>query len=222
MGTENEETLEDEHEDDEGEEEAPKSKKEVVMSQRRFSAVMTREKDEGRRAAKRDLLGELGVEDVDELKDIVKAAQDAADKDTNDTARLQREADQARRVAEAAKAEAKQARFEAKLDRRLMAADVPAKRVDKVRRLLDVEVGAEDDEVADAIEDLKEEFPDLFRVTAPDTSEDEEESNGSQRSGPTHSDPGRSPRKKQSPASVQDQAKSLLHERHPNLARQSQ
>jgi len=223
------ETLDDEHEDDDGtDDEGEKTKKreskEVVMSQRKYTSVMTREKDEGRRAGRRALLQELEVESTEDLKELVDAARQARDKDSSDSDKAKREADRARREADEARSEAKQARFETKVERMLIAADVPVKKVGKVHRMLDVTVDANDDELADAIDDLKEEYPELFRAESAGDGEgdnDEESPNGDKdrQTGLPRSDPGKQPRKKNPPANLQDQARSLLHERHPNLVR---
>ena len=226
MGDENE-TLDDdhddEHEDDDDDVDDPKGRKkpkEVVLSQRRLNNMMTREKDEGRRAGRRAVLQELEVEDFDELKEIVDAHRKREDASADAATKAQREADKAKRDADAAREEAKKERHDIKVERALLAADVPAKNAAKVARLVDVEVGAEEDEIADAVDDLKEQFPHLF-APADDTDdgEDDESSNGSQgRQGPPRSDPGKPPRKKTSPVNTRDQAKSLLKERHPQLA----
>lgn len=236
MPREEDETLDDEHEDEndddgeEDEEDPPKRKKsgeEVVLTQRRLQSMMTREKDEGRRAGRRSLLKDVGVEDADELKEIVKAYKAHEDKNSSEADKAKRDADKAKREADEAKAEAAKLRQGVKVERALMQANVPAKQVDKVARMLDIADEADDDEINDAVEDLKADFPHLFTVSTDDEDEGDEEDDspdGSSRrrsDGPPRSDPGQPKRKRRPSKSTRDQAKSLLHERHPNLVKQS-
>lgn len=232
MGEENEheEELEDEEdlEDEEGDDN--KKVKPVRMSQENFTEAMKRERSKGKRIARREVLRELGVRDMDELKSKMAAPGDRTDDDDLDknkeSEKARRDTEKAQRERDEARAEAAQVRLEANVERALLAADVPAKQVARVARMIVVDPGADDDEINDAIDELKEEMPHLFKSATDgddDGEEDEEDSsNGNdrnRRSGPPRSDPGQPKRRRRPSGSTKDQAKSLLHERHPNLVK---
>lgn len=222
MGEENnnsrEEDLDDEDLDDD---DSSKDEEIVKMSQEAFTKVMERERTKGKRIARREVFRELGVNDLDGLKAKLGAGDtDSGTKDDSsneESEKARRDAEKATRERDEARAETARLRLDAKKERALLAADVPAKQVARVARMLEVDPNADDDEIEDAVGDLQKEMPHLFAPVDDDTSEDDK-SNGSRQDGPPNSDPGRPPRKKNQPSSSKDQAKSLLHERHPQLA----
>lgn len=225
---ENDEEEDDDGEDDESEAKSKGKKKpeEVVMTQRRFTSVMSREKSEGKRAGRRALLQELDVEDVDELKALVEKGRGKDSSDEKDQRRNATETDKAKRERDEARAEAEKLRLDTKKERALLEADVPAKQVARVARMLDIEPDADDSEIEAAVEDLKEQFPHLFTAATVDDEDEEDDDDSSdgknsrnRGSGPPRSDPGQPKRKRRPSGNTKDQAKSLLHERHPQLAK---
>jgi hypothetical protein len=200
--------------DGDGTSEPPKEKK-LEFTQDRLNRIMGREKNDGRRAREQELLDEFGVNSVEDLKELL-AEKEKPDPSDDFRKAVEKATDVARKAtqrAEQAEAEAAQAKFDAKVNLALLTADVPAKSVNKIAKLLDLKPDADEDDIADAIDDLKVELPNLF--SQQDSNADGEQDRDPR---PRHSDPGRPPRQPNKPATSREQARSLLDERHPELA----
>lgn len=166
-------------EGDEGGKPAPKAD---AITQADLTRVGTQQKAEGRRAAEKAIADKLGVT-VDEAVDLIAEAKAA--KEANDT-----EADKARRKAEAdsktaadATAAAAQERHDARVERALIAAGVTAglddeaadKKLARLARLVDAEVGDDLDVIKANVADLKKDEPGLFAVADAGDGEDDDE-----------------------------------------------
>lgn len=173
--------------------------------------IATREKAEGRQAGINEMMKELGVTDLEEGKALLKRIRDAEDAQKTQSQRDAEAAATAKAEAEADKAEAAQERLLARMERALTRAGVPAERLDKVVRLLDLnDPKADDAKVTEAVEAVKKDFPELFTGAAPPDPG---------RNPPKPSDPGGPPRPP-APTDSKGQAKSLLESRHSDrLAR---
>lgn len=221
---------EDDNDDDEGdddeedEDDEPKDKKGKKFTQRQVNAVATREKRDGIKAGRRKLLEEMGFATEEELKEAVQAKQDGQKKDDADTAAERKKLDKEKADAKSDREAAAKDKHDAKVERRMLRAGVQLKKLEKVARLIDVEVGAEPDEIDEAIEELKEDFPEFFSSNSDDDDEDDE--SDSQRKG-TESrkkgkNPDSNPGRKAGGAkakSSEDKAKERLAARHPEFAK---
>jgi signal recognition particle GTPase len=135
---------------------------EKLFSQDDVNRIMTKEKDQGKRSGRREVLDSLGFESFEEAQAFKKLLQEA------DAAKLS-EADRAKKEAEAEKAaaaqerlEAKRDRFAAKLERQLTTAGVQPELVGKVTRLIESDVDSTDEEITAAVAELKATMPQLF------------------------------------------------------------
>lgn len=133
-----------------------------TFTQADLDRIATREKAQGRRAAEDDIAKDLGVS-LDEAKRILAEARERDEKQKTEAQRAKEAADAEKAAAEAAKAEAARERHEARVERALVAAGVSDdKRLGRLARLIEVEVGAELDDVKAAVADLHKEMPELF------------------------------------------------------------
>lgn len=155
-----------------------------VFTQEEVNRMMAREKSQGRDAAIRDVADQLGVS-VEEAKDIIQNHQQQMEAQKTEAQKAQEAADRAKAEAEAEKQLAARERHDLKVERAVGIAD-PQKAA-KVARMLDLEVGASDEEISAAVEATRELFPMLF----------EQGQGGGGRKLPD-SDPGPSPKPKPS------------------------
>lgn len=163
-----------------------------TFTQAQLNAITKRETGKAGEAATRKLLETLGVGSVDDLKALMKAQQDAADKDKTDTEKAREAAAKAQRDAEVAKTEAATERFRAQAERALLRAGliVPEGETEKAEKalnraigLLIVEPGADPDDIKADVKELIELYPALFR------------SEEDPKNPPTHTTPGKAPKK---------------------------
>lgn len=129
-----------------------------------MNRIRLRETRKAETAARKKLLDELGVTDPAAAKKAL--AKIKADDEKNKDA-IQKAAEaktEAERAADEAKRDASQARLERKVDRALVKANVDPKRIDRIAKLVHGELGDEpdDDDLAEAIETIKGEFPESF------------------------------------------------------------
>jgi hypothetical protein len=171
------------------------------FSQDDVSRIAAKEKGEGRNAGRKEILDELGVTDLEDIKAIIKAKEEAEQAAMSEAQKAQAAAEKARGEAEAQKAEATKIRFEAKVERELIREGVDAGKVDRVTKMLTIDVNADDDLIKSSIEELKKDFPNLF------------ESNGTQ--GPVDTNTGGKPPSQQGGNKAKDAAKDRLASRHP-------
>jgi hypothetical protein len=219
---ENDDEGDDDDDGDEEEDDEPKGKSK--LTQRQVNAIMAKEKRDGKRSGRREVLEELGFKTLEEAK---KALQRKTEKDADtDDADNKAIAEAKDKLREAEK-ERDALKFQSKLERQLLAADALPGKVEKAVRLLDLEQDASADEIAEAIEDLRDDIPALFKANSDDGDDDDESgsSSGSSRRKGTEPAPQRrkvkdsdagSRRKKPQTASPQARAKARLAERHPN------
>ena len=172
-----------------------------TFTQEELNRKAGRARDEGRRAAEREVSEKLGVS-IDEAADIIKAAKAKADEQKSEAEREREAAEREKTAAAAERAEAAKERHFAKLERALLAAEVPLKRVSKAVKLLEVEVGADDDAIEAAIEELEDEWPELFEA-----SEQEERERKQPRT--PHSDIRETPPRKRPTGDAKEKAKEI-------------
>lgn len=190
--------------------------KDKAFTQAQVNRISAREKDEGRRAGKRELLEELGLEDADTLKEMVAAHKTTQESQKSDLQKAEQDRDKAKRDAEEAKAEAKQVRFDSKVKDMLLEAGIPAKSARRVAGMLNgLTAESDDDAITEEIEALQEDFPNLFG----EQEEGGEDPQDDQGGAPPRSDPGRMPKTPPKSGNAKERATSLLHERHPRLVK---
>jgi hypothetical protein len=187
--------------------------------QRHLNRVGSQEKKDGRRIREAEILDELGVTSLDEIKDLVTKLKSEEDSRKSE---LDKEREAAAKDREAAKAEreaARQERHQAAAERALLAAGLSfpkdakdeerTKIINRALRSLDLETAnGEPDQatIVKAVEDLKSDVPSFFAEQKPKGDPQ-----------PVHGDPGGPPGKiPQSDAAAQ--AKAQLHRLHPELA----
>ncbi len=123
--------------------------------------MMTREKEEGRKAALRAIQEDLGCS-PEEAKAILDAHRQREESEKSEAQRAREAAEREQAEAKTAKEEAAAERHAARVDRVLLRSGVTPERAERVARLIDVEVGAEEDAIGQAVESLKKEMPELF------------------------------------------------------------
>lgn len=139
-----------------------------TFTQDEVTAMMTREKADGRSAATREIADKLGMS-IDDATSLLAAAKAADDANKTQAQRDAAAAADAKAEAEKAKADALADRHAARVERLLGSAG--AANVTVAARAIDVAVGADDATVTAAIDKLKTDAPGLFSAapTAPHT-----------------------------------------------------
>lgn len=138
-----------------------------TFSQDELDRIVSREKDQAKRSVAKQLQEELGAP-IDEVKTLLDEARKRSDAEKTEAQREREAAAKAKADAEAERAEAARDRHALRLERNLLKAGVPDSALSRVARMVDVEVGADDDSLSDAITSLKEELPSLFETKADD------------------------------------------------------
>lgn len=225
--------------DDEGEEDDDDDEDgdDRTFSQSDVTRISAREKREGRRT----VLKELGFKSIEEAKAALAklGAEDDFDDDddedgdtsANDKNREEDRREKRRRDRDSQKERERQRKLEEReraLERRELEValkdslrEAGAKNPGRALKLLDVEPGADDEDIEDAIQDLREEMPELFSGTDETDEDDDPQSGKKARSkigtGGADSNPGSRP-KKAKPADPTERALARLHRNHPELA----
>lgn len=228
-GADEDDDIDDDDDDDEGDDEGGSNRKGgKTFTQRQVNAVATREKREGKKAGRREVLEELGFKSLEEAREAIQKQQDGKAKDDDELSKERKKLEKEKADAAQARQEAAKDRHDARVERRLLAAGVPLKKLEKVARLVDVEVGVEADEIDEAIDSIKEDFPELFGSNSDsDDTDDEDEADRGKRKGTEtrgkkqpDSNPGRKAGGSK-PKSVEDKVKDRLAKRHPEFAKNS-
>lgn len=129
-----------------GEETKPKT-----LTQDEVNRIVSREKAAAERTAKKQFDEWLAGQKSEQDKTTMDEAQ-----------RAKADADEAKAEGERLKLEGKQERLAAKIERKLSAAGVDEKALERASRLVALDVDATDDDIAAEIETLKTDMPGLF------------------------------------------------------------
>lgn len=180
-----------------------------TFTQDEVTTIASKEKKDGKRAAVTELLADLGVSSVEDLKALATAAQEAESASLSEAEKARNKAVADAAEAEVAKKEAAQDRRLARVERRLTNAGVPDEKIARALKNLDIDASDEidDEEVTSAIEDLKKELPSLFEEV-----EDTGDTGGKPPAVPA-------PKGKQVKGSSADKARAVLERMHPDLAK---
>lgn len=142
--------------------EPPPTPPPAAVTQEQIDKLMGRARNEGKSTATREMLDELGVEDIESVKAALQAHQERLEADKTEVDRARDEAVQAKREAEQARAEAAQAQLSVRIDRALVEAKVETNALSYIAELVKVEPSATDDEIREAIDSLKGDIPQMF------------------------------------------------------------
>lgn len=207
MGDENE--IDETEEVDETEENNKPGK---TFTQEELDKIVGRERGQGRKAARNELLKELGFENMEEAKGLMEQLRAAGDANLEEHERIRKAGERAQAEAKEALESAKRLKHDALVERRLLKANVDPDQTEMVAKLIEVELGSDAEDIDSAIEDLMDKMPQVFAAPG---SEDEGEESESESQGrrPVHTDPGRSKAKKQK-TSPSERANSRLQQRH--------
>lgn len=135
---------------------------EKTFTQAEMTNIATREKEQGKRAAQEEVAKALGVS-VEEATTIIADAKKRGDAEKSEAQLAREAADRATAEAETAKAEATRERHAARVERALASAGVTdEKKIVRLGRLIDVEPGAELEDITSAVKALQAEMPELF------------------------------------------------------------
>jgi hypothetical protein len=141
---------------------------EKTFTQAEVNAMVQGRVGETKRSTEEAVAKDLGVS-LEEAKRIIKASQDAADKDLTEAQLARKKADEEAAASKTAQEAAAKERHDAAVERALLRAlpkDLEDEDLDKklarVTRMLDVEVGADAAAITKAVADLKKDEPLLF------------------------------------------------------------
>lgn len=135
-----------------------------TLTQAQIDRMIGREKTTAERAATRKLLEDLGVTDAAEARKLLESARKAADKDKTETDKLREKTTAAESAAAEARREAAAARQERQVDRALIGANVDPKRLDRMAKLVRLELDddADEDAIKAAVGQVREDFAEAF------------------------------------------------------------
>lgn len=177
-----------------------------LLTQDDITRITTREKNEGRSSATKELLKSLGVDNLEDAKAIIDRAKKVEEENLSETEKAKKDAQADREKAAKEISDAKRERLAAKVDRKLAKAEVPEDQIEDVAQLLKLEDDPSDDDIDAAIDALKERLPQLFSPAKPDPKK------------PPKHDPGKPPKGGESKDSKAD-ARSILERRHPKTVK---
>lgn len=238
LDDEDESEEDDETKDDKSDGKKSKSQTKKLFPQEHVTKVAAREKREGRKAGQRQILAELGFQSLEEAREAIGQLgatdddEDSSDDDksskgdgasqkraNSDRIKLERDREKLRTE----KAALARDRHELKIESALLQAGVEGSKAGRAAKLLDVEVGAKPEDIQDAIDELKDEFPELFasKKRSDDEDEEDDDDTGDSTKKPArgNSNPGNRPRKNRPKLSPQEAAAARLKQRHPEFAR---
>lgn len=137
----------------------------VTFKQRELQSLFAAESDKGKRKGRRELeeklQSELGAP-LSEVKAMIQAQKEREDSEKSEAQKAREAADAEKAAAEKERKEAARDRHEVKVERALLKAGLSPERVDRIALMVDVEVGAEAEDIEDAVKKTKEEFPEVF------------------------------------------------------------
>lgn len=196
------------------------------FTQDELNRALARTKRKAKVGARNEILEELGVDSLDDLKAVITAAKDANEQESSDLEAANKKIADLERKNQELEGTLKERDFTAKAQSALEDAGMDPKRARRSVRLLDLDEGASDEDIADAVEELKEDdsFSELFG-SGEKNEEEEDEEEGSEKPKGKETNTGRPqpkrPPRKKGAASPQDAARERLLARHPHLAKQS-
>lgn len=153
------------------------------LSQEEVTRIAAKEKREGKRAGQRELLESLGVEDPESAKELIERARQQLEEEKDERTKSAEAQAAAERKAEQAAKTADAARHEVNVIKGLVRAGADTETVDDLVPLVKADVGAETDDIAAAVSDLKKKFPALFEKQSSNDGDDEDDSDSGGKTG---------------------------------------
>lgn len=155
--------------DDPPKDDPPKDPPQKTFTQEELNRIAAREKQEGQRAAQQQVADDLGVS-LDEAKRIIQEHHSREEADKTEAQRAREQADREKAEAEREKQTTAAERHDARVERALLRAGVPDSdedegKLDRVKRMVTVDVGAEYEDIKADVETIKKDFPQLFEST---------------------------------------------------------
>jgi hypothetical protein len=132
------------------------------VTQEQLDKLAARARSEGKSTATKDVLAQLGVEDIEAAKAALTAHQERVDAEKDEVQRAKDEAVTAKREAEEARAETAMTKLSTRKERLLLASGVEIKALDYISELVKVDPSATDEEIVAAVDQLKEDIPQMF------------------------------------------------------------
>lgn len=136
-----------------------------TFSQEEVTRMLTREKGQGEAAALRKLedefRNEFGV-DLDNAKQMLKASKERQEAEKSEAQRAKEAAEAEKAAAAKERQEAARDRHSIKVERALVKAGADSETVDRLGRLVDADLGADDEAIQAAVETVKTDFPAMF------------------------------------------------------------
>lgn len=246
---EDDDETDDEEDDDDESESSTKKKQPKPISQRQMKAIAAREKRAGRKAGQASLAKELGYDSVEDMKEALARSEDDDEEDEEPAPTAKKKAAEpvkapARKApnkdkerADRLQAELDQERFSNKVERLLLSEDALASKASKAVALLELELDADDDEILEAIDKLRDELPEIFHSDSSDDGDEEgdepghvtrKRTNARRRTATGASGTRRPPdsntgsrKKTRKAAPPKERASTRLAERHPEFAKKS-
>lgn len=208
--------------DEDGDDEGDDDKKSKSFTEERVQRIAAREYRRGQKKGVTDLLKELEISDADELKRLIARGKGQKVEESEELKQEREALRKEREKIDRERSEAAEDRFNARVERRLVAAGAKPSKIEKIARLLDLDLAddPDKDDIDEAIATLEEEMPELF--VAKDTDDDDEDDDTPsrrQRSRVPDGDPGRPKGKKTPKGSGDERGRAKLMERHPELAK---
>lgn len=196
------------------------SDQERLFTQEDVDKIAQKNRARAKRSAEREILEKFGVETVEDLEEKFnkKTAEKSKAKATDETSSVLDElkeemskfrSDMSNQISEL--------KVTNQVEKMLIKAGLSVGEAERLRRLVEVPSNASIEEIEEEIENLQSEMPHLFNKqneVQDDTATESRKTGESQRT--PHSDPGSSPRRRRGMDPV-TQARTLLHERHPQL-----
>ncbi len=193
--------------DDENDED--KDGEPIKMSRKELNEMIAERIRKAQGSAKKDLLKQLGIEDVDAAKTALDDYRKIQDQSKTDLDRVTTEATTEKQKREAAEATVAEVKLTTRIEKALIKAGQTVTAAERCRKLIDLTSDASEDDIKAEIEALKKDTPALF--SAP-----EGEGEGKPPAGkPNVPPPGRPPAQPAPKNSPQEAARNLLHQRHP-------
>lgn len=132
--------------------------------QAEITKLAARERDQGQESGRKEIIDELGL-DLETAKATIAKQKAIVDQQKSEAEKEREAAEKEKADAKKEKEEAARERHAIKLERRLISEGMPVDKVERYARLVDVDTGAADDAIAEAVTTLKESEPILFQPT---------------------------------------------------------
>lgn len=133
----------------------------VKLSQSRLTKLALASKNKGATQAARAVAEQLGMS-VEDAKKLIGEYQAQIDASKTETQREKDAAEKARKEADAEKSAIAAERHQLRIEKALLRAGADPQRVDRLSRLVDAEVGADEASILEAVELVKTEFASIF------------------------------------------------------------